>query len=435
MMPIFNQDESMNIFFISLFIFFSPVHNIKANDVDTCSSSFWQEAGPLDVEHFQTEDLTEGFCGQKQNTPLHQAALYSSDPFIIKLLVHKGSDVEAVNNLGESVLMHSALNENPEIYQTVLEIQTQIQEFRSALLDAAIQEHFHQMISEFNEDNTALTPKQSDNNNHPTTTNNDRGGYFSVIVGGLWSGAAQHNFSDTDKPTSCEQFWPVIIGFYDEVSSLGCDYGRGQWSNIFRSGHGLLGGYSIGYAWKNLRLEQEYLRRHQTGSNHSIINSDNFSEFIVLNESVSDIHSDAIFGNIFYDFPTERIRPHIGFGIGGMQYSFKYNALFLKNPDPSVIFFIHEDNPFTAGTTIASNNETFRSLGLATQVLAGFNIPVSESFSLDIQARYYRLLSEFKSGSEWDVFIDQFHTGATYMQSVEGIDGVDLTVSFKFGQP
>ncbi len=107
-----------------------------------CSHSYWP-ATVSDVQgvlNSQSEADLNQSCGAEGHRAIHFALMQNADFETIKTLVTKGADVTIKNAAGENAVYLALQHPSQEVYQYVLNAATQTNGYRTAILEAAIEE-------------------------------------------------------------------------------------------------------------------------------------------------------------------------------------------------------------------------------------------------------------------------------------------------------
>ncbi len=184
------------------------------------------------------------------------------------------------------------------------------------------------------------------------------GWYMAMDLGVAVASGPDTRASDTDYPTTCDQFILDPAGTNDGThSSLAvakdatdggtCEGSNEKWTNEFDGGTGVLAGLAVGYRWQNLRVEGEYFFRN---TDHDSSSEPNFGgndlnikvdqEIAISEEVIDDVLSHNFFANMYYDFalnPSSKWTPYLGVGVGFAQVSMDYFNRFTRSSNPENI--------------------------------------------------------------------------------------------------
>ena len=251
------------------------------------------------------------------------------------------------------------------------------------------------------------------------------------------------DFFSPDTPTNCDVF---LVG--DRADTTDCSIAD-SWMDAFKPGKGLLAEGSVGYGWKNWRVEGAFARRVQPGSlgdtsgyQDLTPGASKAAEFVESWQGMKNISSSSVWANLFYDFNKgligkTKIRPFVGAGIGVTSLSMDYSAAWHRNPRPEALIALGKI-PEAAGTLSAIKSETLNDKSFTAQVIVGLDIPLSERVSIGAQARYSRLLNDFfQEVAEYDVLRSHQSKRTPNGESVGYTVGVpefnnfDVTVNLK----
>ena len=242
-----------------------------------------------------------------------------------------------------------------------------------------------------------------------------RGFYLSQSLGLNLAPEVELRGNSNDRASRCDEF---INPRYAEVP--GCtDPNRGSgagWSSSFDDATGLLTGIAVGYrfAWR-LRAEVEWFYRSSEYDQTSPVSSatgDTLGkldgEIQRADNRIGTVSSQAVFGNVYVDFPRQgRLTPYVGFGVGVGRSQLDYSDLWARNPDPAAI-----------GTAagLANEQEVRRNLAATTtskqgklddritgyQIVGGVDYVLSDSLSIGVKVRWVRLGQFVAEGISWE---------------------------------
>lgn len=105
---------------VAIIALFLPGSVFAQSCADWSSYDFWQVATANVVESCLRTipvDVTPDF----DKTALHYAAVESSDPAVVQVLVEAGADLEARDSAGSTAIHYAAQNQNDEIIRALIE--------------------------------------------------------------------------------------------------------------------------------------------------------------------------------------------------------------------------------------------------------------------------------------------------------------------------
>ena len=133
-------------------------------------------------------------------------------------------------------------------------------------------------------------------------------------------------------------------------------------------------------------------RRHAGGSFDSTITAgDKEAEFVYGVEVLRDIRSDALFGNVYRDYPDAfgGLTPYVGAGVGLLGIGMAYGSAYHRNPDRDVMRGLGR-HPAAARTLSAQDADlSDRLWGI--QFIAGLERPLAGGHVLGLKARHVTL--------------------------------------------
>ncbi len=238
------------------------------------------------------------------------------------------------------------------------------------------------------------------------------GVYVGMDLGVAVAHGLETNSEDNDQATRCDTFITM------EGSTTGCPALAGdKWTNEFDAGAGVLAGLSVGYRWRNFRIEGEYFYRDANYDNANApdfggVNIKDLEEIAESEEAIDDVLSHNFFANLYYDVPSNsRWTPYFGVGVGFARVSLDYFARFRRSSNPAVIdtFGTPDDTPVTgnldvrerlAGTTTIGRNKLSDTL-FGWQALAGVDYRISDPVTVGLKFRWADF-TEFEGGAEWN---------------------------------
>jgi len=235
------------------------------------------------------------------------------------------------------------------------------------------------------------------------------GWYGGLEVGAASPGAIGIRGRSDDVPTNCDGHFPDMV-LDGRMLPLALDHpdctGPAEgWRSRFDISSGPLLGLQAGYAWQSWRFEAEYShRRHAGGSSDSTITAgDKEAEFVYGVEELRDIRSDALFGNVYRDYPGAfgGLTPYVGGGVGLLGIGTAYGSAYHRNPDRDVIQALGR-HPAAAGTLSAQDADLSDRLW-GVQLMGGLDRPLAGGLVLGVKIRYVTLRGKFSDGAAPDV--------------------------------
>ena len=212
--------------------------------------------------------------------------------------------------------------------------------------------------------------------------------------------------------TNGENTWTVPFAL-DECRERGV-----EWTNGFDLDNGILAGLNLGYAWRSVRFEIEYLHREHSGDKAGGGQSASALdyktvEFVESSEILSDLRADSFFGNLYYDFHGlfPRVIPYVGAGAGLTNTRLEISGKYLRNPnqaaftDPEGIGATAQGgpkNPELAGTDTLYD-DAFSGTVFAYQFMAGFDYALTDRLFLGVKARYGAVGTDLSARNPYDL--------------------------------
>ena len=232
------------------------------------------------------------------------------------------------------------------------------------------------------------------------------GWYMGIDVGGALEQGLKTRVSDNDYPSTCDQF---ITGTTD-CSGFG---GGDSWKNKFDAGVGILAGSTLGYRWRNFRVEGEYFYRNVDHNSREEVDFGldpqlkAVQELVTQEETISNVSGHNFFANLYYDFTSDsKWTPYLGFGVGFARTSLEYSNRFTRNTDPAGITTF--DNSYSnaddlnrrlAGTSTVGRSELSDTM-FGYQAIAGMDYRISEPITIGLKFRWVDF-GAFKGGDEY----------------------------------
>ena len=353
-----------------------------------CSEDFWSEITPDELSKSHVMDdgiLNSVSCNTRGDTVLHIAARYTPYPGVIEVLTLAEADINAENEEGQSVLEYASDNDNPLIYESVLEaVETSIDSADEVSFDKKSQKN---TVRNFQAQEASKTSHDK-----------DKRGWYVGLHSGMTVPVQKLNvdFLSPDLPTNCDFFLVGVVPDSQDCSSSDI------WSDVFKPGNGVTTGASFGYAWKNLRSEVELSYQTQSGSLGGTGGYEDLhpeasksAEFVQSWQAMKSITSKTAAGNLYYDFnelPIGKIRPFVGAGLGVSALSMDYTGVWHRNPDPWALAVLAK-TPQAAGTLSAVRSQNLSDKSLTSNFMLGFDFPISRKVSIGAEGRYTQLIN------------------------------------------
>ena len=218
----------------------------------------------------------------------------------------------------------------------------------------------------------------------------------------------EHEGSDTDVPTDCDQFLAGAL----PLSHPDCIRSQDKWGSTTDFLGGENGGLKVGYSFgddvrRGLRVEAEYFAINRKGqptdsSSLGADLNDKDRELIILRDDMPDVRSRHLAVNAFWDVPIGDTAYDFTFGGGGgfANKEIHYSAAWGRNPDRSVMESIGR-NVNAAGTTTWTEDNLEDNVGMY-QVMAGVRRWIGDRAVLGVKARYVGY-TDFADGGPWGV--------------------------------
>ena len=183
-----------------------------------------------------------------------------------------------------------------------------------------------------------------------------------------------------------------------------------QWTHEVGRGSGIQSVLAVGYIWKGLRIEGEYLYRSTTysrgGGEAQIIDEvtreKQQQELEIVDGGLEDLLAHSVFANVFYEFRTNsRYTPYFGVGAGLSNTSLDYYGRFKRNDDPNAITTFEDPlrKARLAGTTTIGRHK-MNDLLAAYQAVAGVDYALSADLGIGASIRWTKF-SEFDDEKPW----------------------------------
>ena len=272
------------------------------------------------------------------------------------------------------------------------------------------------------------------------------GWYGGVEIGAALPGAISIRGRSDDVPTNCDGHFPDIAidgtTLPLPLDHPDCTGPAEGWRSHFDITHGPLLGLQAGYGWRSWRFEAEYShRRHAGGSSDSTVTAgDKEAEFVYGVEELRDIRADALFGNVYRDYPGAfgGLTPYVGAGIGLLEIGMAYGSAYHRNPDRDVMRALGR-HPAAAGTLSAQDADLSDRLW-GVQLIAGLDRPLAGGLVLGLKARHVTARDDFTDGGPPDVLRSHEPTVAPGGREVAntigtgdlGYWGISLTLKYYF---
>ncbi len=183
-----------------------------------------------------------------------------------------------------------------------------------------------------------------------------------------------------------------------------------EWTHEVGAGDGMQSVLALGYTWKGLRFEGEYLYRTTTytrGEDESqvldaVTQEKQQQELETVDGGLEDLLAHSVFANVNYEFKSNSpYTPYIGVGEGLSSTSLDYYGRFKRNDDPSAITtFLHpERKARLAGTTTVGRHKMNDFLA-AYQAVVGVDYALSDNLGIGAKVRWSKF-SEFDDEKLW----------------------------------
>ncbi len=226
-------------------------------------------------------------------------------------------------------------------------------------------------------------------------TSASAGFYLSSDLGLNIQPAFDTDGSDNDPGTGND---PAFTG--DDGSRFTYMPGGTDWSNDFDAATGLLTSAAIGFGFGDFyRIEAEYLYRHSAHHDRSDLNITNLAsglrmmEFERLEERIGGISAHGLSFNAYFDYPIEKWKPYLGFGVGFTRTEIDYHLLASRTAIASP--------ESVRGRTTAVTTK-LDDISATLQFLLGIDRQISDQMTLGIKVRYVLPLSDFEDDGSYD---------------------------------
>ena len=245
----------------------------------------------------------------------------------------------------------------------------------------------------------------------------DRGLYIGFQQGLTLPSTLTAPLSGNSQPTRCDSLlYPSGM-----VTATDCPAGgtRPIYSTDFDLGVGDSSAIQIGYDWGRVRLEAEYLLSFPGSDSSLIFASD---DPVALGKSsewnvdappfarVSDVRTDQLFANVYYDFENDSPwTPFVGAGAGTGCVCLDYSNRYVRKTiaqgfypaggvDPATAATIPDWQRNAAGTVSAVDTRVSNTV-FGFQVLGGVDRALSERVSLGVHVRWVRFAATYEESS------------------------------------
>ena len=183
-----------------------------------------------------------------------------------------------------------------------------------------------------------------------------------------------------------------------------------EWSHEVGRGDGMQSALALGYVWKGLRFEGEYLYRTTTyrsgGGETQILDvvtqEKQQQELEIVDGGAEDLLSHSVFANVYYEFKSNSpYTPYIGVGVGLSSTSLDYFVRFKRNDDPAAITtFLHPERKARLAGTTTIGRHKMDDLLAAYQAVVGVDYALSDNVGIGAKVRWSRF-SEFDDENPW----------------------------------
>ena len=242
---------------------------------------------------------------------------------------------------------------------------------------------------------------------------------FHLTTGfGLGAAPALHLVSgDTDRPSRCDQF--VNPAFAALPGCTAPDRSAGAvdaWQSRFDAARGTLATAAVGYRLAaRVRVELEYVRAAAVYDRTAPLEDPSGVPFTAIfgaemplaHERIGGLTTDALFGNVHVAFPNRtRVTPWVGVGAGGGPSGLDYGVIWARSLDPAAIDYAAglpneaEVRQLLAGT-VTTTQAVLRDTLAGYQVLAGLDVALGRSLSLNVTGRWTRF-GRFSASGDYD---------------------------------
>ncbi len=237
-----------------------------------------------------------------------------------------------------------------------------------------------------------------------------RGFYFGAELGVSMALPMESTRSHVGVPTNCDQWLePVVVGGMRlPLPAESCQpRSLPSAANEFDLGAGVLAGLNVGYAGVGpFRLEAEYLHRRQGGErvNLFVPGDPKQREFSVREEEIRGLRSDAVFLNVYYDFPSlggSALTPYLGVGLGSARVRIDYTATSIRRGE-DVLRDLDPPRHPGAANKVSYASEALSDRLWSYQLVGGLDYALTERLSLAGKVRYGRAFGDFRQdGNPW----------------------------------
>ena len=237
-----------------------------------------------------------------------------------------------------------------------------------------------------------------------------RGFYFGAELGVSMAMPIESTRTNVGIPTNCDQWLePVVVGGMRlPLPAESCQpRSLPASASEFDLGAGMLAGLSVGYAGVGpFRLEAEYLHRRQGGERVSLFvpGDPKQREFSVRDEEIRGLRADAVFLNVYYDFPNlggSAFTPYVGVGLGSTRVRIDYSATSIRRGEEVLRALDPQRHP-GAANKVSYASESLSDRLWSYQLVGGLDYALTERISLAGKVRYGRALGDFRQdGNSW----------------------------------
>ena len=273
----------------------------------------------------------------------------------------------------------------------------------------------------------------------PTTLIAQEGWYFGMEIGPAIAPGMRIDESDNDWSTQCDLINnPEQV----EVGEGSCVNAPppGAWYNDIEGASGAMGGLTVGYTFKHIRIEGESsFRTVNYGGSVPMIIGDvttqekENNELEVAEGGVGDVYTFRLGANaLFHRGPF-----YAGGGVGIVAVGLDRHSRWKRNDDPAQIATF--DDPIMkariAGTTSISNQRLQDAL-VGYQLIAGYDHALNEQVAIGLKIRWTKL-SKFEDGAHFTQL--RSHESSVgrgfdvrYRTTTNDLSAVGLTLTMKY---
>ncbi len=210
-----------------------------------------------------------------------------------------------------------------------------------------------------------------------------------------------------------------------------------EWTHEVGAGDGMQSVLALGYTWKGLRFEGEYLYRTTTYTRgegegqvlDAVTQEKQQQELETVDGGLEDLLAHSVFSNVYYEFRSNSpYTPYFGVGAGLSSTSLDYYGRFKRNDDPAAITtFLHpERKARLAGTTTVGRHK-MNDLLAAYQAVVGVDYALSDNLGIGAKVRWSKF-SEFDDEKLWTQLRSQASSMGRGFDVIYGVSTNELSM-------